>query len=258
MADNFFDKGSAMHRILAVLEQVANSDRPVTPTEINEKLNLPKATIHRLCSKLEDENILQREIDGKRFMPGNRLRQIALGTINNENFRTHRHAILRKLSEEVGETCNITIPDGSHMRYLERVETHWPLRMQFMIGTKVPLHCTASGKLFLSQLPGEQMSSLIENLILEQKTVNTLTNAKILKSALIKIRKEQVGTDNEEFVNGMVAVAVPIFDRRKRFIATLSIHAPNTRMSITEIINHIPRMQKASQDLTLILDPGDN
>ena len=55
------------------------------------------------------------------------------------------------------------------MRYLDRVETHWPLRMQFVIGSKVPLHCTASGKLFLSQLPGKQMSSLIENLILEKK-----------------------------------------------------------------------------------------
>ena len=58
MDDNFLDKGSAMQRILAILEQVANSDRPVTPTEINEKLNLPKATIHRLCAKLEDEKIL--------------------------------------------------------------------------------------------------------------------------------------------------------------------------------------------------------
>ena len=143
MDDNFLDKGSAMQRILAILEQVANSDRPVTPTEINEKLNLPKATIHRLCAKLEDEKILQREIDGKRFRPGSRLRQIALGVISNENFSTHRHAILRQLSEEVGETCNITIPDGSQMRYLDRVETHWPLRMEFMIGTKVPnaLYC---------------------------------------------------------------------------------------------------------------------
>ena len=51
----FFDKGSAMHRTLAILEQVANSDQPVTSTEINVNLNLPKATIQRLCSKLEDE-----------------------------------------------------------------------------------------------------------------------------------------------------------------------------------------------------------
>ena len=63
----FFDKGSAMHRILAILEQVASSDSPVTPTEINDNLNLPKATIHRLFTTLEDELLLQREIDGKRF-----------------------------------------------------------------------------------------------------------------------------------------------------------------------------------------------
>ena len=51
----FFDKGSAMPRILAILEQVASSARPVTPTEINDNLNLPKATIHRLFTTLEDE-----------------------------------------------------------------------------------------------------------------------------------------------------------------------------------------------------------
>jgi len=56
----------------------------------------------------------------------------------------------------------------------------------------------------------------------------------------------------------MVSVAVPTLDRRNRFFATLSIHAPNTRMSMMEITNHIPRMQKESQDLTLIIDPRDN
>ena len=45
MKNIFFDKGSAMHRTLAILEQVANSDQPVTSTEINLNLNLPKATI---------------------------------------------------------------------------------------------------------------------------------------------------------------------------------------------------------------------
>ena len=47
-----------MHRTLAILEQVASSDRPLTTAEINHNLNLPKATIHRLCSNLEDENFL--------------------------------------------------------------------------------------------------------------------------------------------------------------------------------------------------------
>ena len=65
------------------------------------------------------------------------------------------------------------------------------------------------------------MSSLIENLNLEHKTENTLTTAKILMSALVNIRKEQVGTDNEEFVDRIVSVAVPILDRQNLFFATL-------------------------------------
>ena len=258
MDGNFFDKGSAIHRILAILEQVANSDRPVTATDINENLNLPKATIHRLCTTLEDELFLQREIDGKRYLAGKRLRKIALGVISNEHFRTLRNAVLKRLSEDIGETCNISIPDGNQMRYLDRAETHWPLRMQLPVGTNVPLHCTSSGKLFLSQLPKVQLSGLIKNLNLEQKTANTLTTEESLVQALLKVRKDQVGTDNEEFVDGMVCVAVPIMDRGNRLFATLSIHAPSTRMSLEELSNHVPRLQKASQDLTLIIDPSEN
>jgi DNA-binding IclR family transcriptional regulator len=52
MDDNFLNKGSAMQSILAILDQVVNSDRPVTPIKINKNLNLSKANIHRLCSKL--------------------------------------------------------------------------------------------------------------------------------------------------------------------------------------------------------------
>ena len=258
MKNIFFDKGSAMHRTLAILEQVANSDQPVTSTEINVNLNLPKATIHRLCSKLEDEQFLQQEIDGKRFLPGLRLRQIALGVFSNEHFRTQRHAVLKLLSEDIGETCNISIPEGSQMRYMDRAETHWPLRMQLPVGTKVPLHCTSSGKLFLSLMPEELLNRLIGSLNLEQKTENTLTTRKSLEKDLEKIRKKQVGTDNQEFIEGMVCVAVPIYDRRKRFFATLSIHAPSSRMTLEEISRHVPRLQKASHDLSLITDPDDN
>ena len=67
---------------------------PITPTEINDYLNLPKATIHRLFTTLEDELLLQREIDGKRFLPGSHLRKMALGVLCNEHFRTESHDII--------------------------------------------------------------------------------------------------------------------------------------------------------------------
>ena len=120
------------------------------------------------------------------------------------------------------------------------------------------MNCTSGGKLFLSLLTKEQLSSLIGNLNLEQKTVITLTSRKKLEKDLEKIRKEQVGTDNQKFIEGMVCVAVPIFDRRKHLFATLSIHATSYRMSLEELSHHVPSLQNASHDLTLITDTGDN
>ena len=81
-------------------------------------------------------------------MPESRLRQISLGVISKGNFRTHKHAILKQLSDEVGEACNINIPDGSRMRSLDCVKTYSPLRLRFVIDIKVLLHFTARGKTF--------------------------------------------------------------------------------------------------------------
>jgi DNA-binding IclR family transcriptional regulator len=125
-------------------------------------------------------------------------------------------------------------------------------------GTHGPGHCPSRGKLFLSLKPEEPLNRLIGSLNLEQKTENTLTTRKSLEKALEKIRKKQVGTDNQEFIEGMVCVAVPIYDRRKRLFATLSIHAPSSRMTLEEISRHVPRLQKASHDLSLISDPDYN
>ena len=72
------------------------------------------------------------------------------------------------------------------------------------------------------------------------------------------IRQKQVGTNDQEFIEDMVCVAVPIFDRRKRLFATFSIHAPSSRMTLEQIYPHVPHFQKAYHDLTLITDLGDN
>ena len=247
-------KGSYLTRALAVIEKVASTERPLTPTEINNELQLPKAIIHRLCQFLEDEQFLQRDLDAKRLVPGSRLRQVAVGVFRNEQFRLERTLILQKLSNDIGETCNISVPDGMEMRYIDRAESHWPLRMQLPVGTKVPLYCTSSGKLYLSILPEEKVDKLIQGFRYEAHTSNTLTTPEALKKELTRIRKDGVGTDREEFLEGMVCVAVPILDQKKRFFSTLSFHAPSSRLSLEEAMKHISRLQEASAELSILLD----
>lgn len=244
------EKSSSALRVLRILETVASSSTPMTATEINQILKLPKPTIHRLCTMLENEGYLQPRLDGRGYLAGRRLSNMALGIFsNNDHWRAERHAILKRLSEDLGETCNISIPDGSQMIYFDRVETHWPLRIQLQKNDRVPIYCTASGKLFLNNLPSTKRIRLLSRLDFEQYTPNTITDLDALKQELKRLRRADIGIDNEEFMRGMVAVAVPLKNAKGQFYGALAMHAPSARMSLDVAMQHLPRIKEAAVEL---------
>ncbi|MEL6372493.1 MAG: IclR family transcriptional regulator [Pseudomonadota bacterium] len=240
-------------RSIVILEVLARAGTPLTATEINDTLGLPKATIHRLCQRLEQERLIERDMDGKRYMPARRLAALARGTMQFAVFRQTRHAVLDRLSKAVGETCNITVPEKDGMLYLDRVETRWPLRMQIPIEGRVPFHATASGKLYLSSLRRTQRERLIRNLSLEPLAPNTIVDVEALMEATDQIARQKYGTDDQEFVAGMTAIAVPVLDEDGRFAATLAIHGPMQRMNLEQALEHLDRLREAASDLREVM-----
>jgi len=243
-------------RSLYILEALARAGTPLTPTDINETLGLPKPTIHRLCKRLEREGFLEKDLDGRRYLPGRRLRGMSRGVLGFVRFMHARRAVLRRLSERVGETCNIALPEDGGMVYLERVETRWPLRVQLPVGTQVPFHCTASGKLYLSSLPRERRENLVRLLDLTPHAANTITDPDELLAALEQISESRIGTDNEEFVAGMVAAAVPIRDRDGRMMAGLAVHGPTQRLSLADALGWVDALQAAAEELAGLMPPS--
>ncbi|MEM8538598.1 MAG: IclR family transcriptional regulator [Pseudomonadota bacterium] len=240
-------------RLLMVLEEVAKAGVPVTPSMINEVIGLPKPTIHRLFATAEAEGFLQRDIDGRSYSPGRRMRLLGVNTLSSERVRTVRLAILKAVALKVGETCNLAIPEREGMFYLDRVETHWPLRIQLPVGTQVPFHCTASGKMYLSTLRTDYLRRFLNNYTLDRQTSRTITDANLLEQELQAIRDRGYATDAEEFMEGMTAIAVPIMDNRGRLLSTLSIHAPEQRRHLPDLIAHLDVLHKAAAELSEIV-----
>lgn len=240
-------------RLLLVLEAMAEAGVPVTPTEVNQHLGLPKPTIHRLFSTLETEGFIQREIDGRGYSPGLRLRRMSTGILSSLRIRTARVAVLTKLAEEIGETCNIALPDRDAMVYLDRVETKWPLRIQLPVGTRVPFYCTASGKMYLSSLDRRHLRSYAGSVQMEARTPTTLTDPDALVEEAQQVRARGYATDNGEFMEGMIAVAVPILGAEGRLVSTLSFHAPEQRLSLAEAEAHVGVLQEAAARLSRLL-----
>jgi len=84
---------------------------------------------------------------------------------------------------------------------------------------------------------------------LDRHTPKTIMDIDALDEALAEISASGLSTDNEEFIEGMVAIAVPVTDKLGRFVAGLAIHAPVVRMSLEEAISHADVLRAAAQEL---------
>ncbi|MDD9915566.1 MAG: IclR family transcriptional regulator, partial [Rhodospirillaceae bacterium] len=168
-----------------------------------------------------------------------------------------RRQILSAVAEALGETCNIAIPDDDGMVYLDRVDAPWPLRIQLPIGSKVPFHCTAGGKLFLSSFADQALDRLLSSLDLTVEGPNCFSDRDALKQEILAVREAEYSWDNEEFIGGMVAYAVPIRDRLGRFVASLAFHAPVQRVSFAAGREHIAVLRQGADKIERILFEED-
>lgn len=240
-------------RTLLILEIVGQSDFPLSPTEINGQLGLPKQSIHRLCATLVEEGFLAYEPSGKRLRPARRARLMGSGILYSSRKNIARRQILQNVARIMKETVNFVVPEENGMAYYDRVETDWPFRVQLPIGTNVPFHCTASGKAFLSTLSRSARQKMINSLWLEKRTNRTITDPELLLDEVKEIAKQGYSIDNEEFMDGMAAMAVPVRDSKGRFLAALAVHGPTIRIDIDNLIARKSVLFDAAERLSAAL-----
>jgi DNA-binding IclR family transcriptional regulator len=157
------------------------------------------------------------------------------------------------VAEDVGETVNFVVPDSGGMIYIDRIETDWPFRVQLPVGTHVPFHCTASGKTFLASLSPKARLAMVRSLRLQSLTPNTLCTDEELLVELKEVAKLGYAVDREEFVEGMVAIAVPIVDHLGRYAASLAFHGPAQRLTIEDAIARKKILIDAAQTMRDVL-----
>ncbi len=245
--------GSSSERSLRLLARLAEEGRALSLADLATHLALPKATAHRLCTQLLETGFIARDIKEREFVVGPALRKLALDTLNHGTVRGLRHEVLADLVAQVGETCNLTTLDGAAVLYLDRVEAPWPWRLTLAVGEHVPLHCTASGKLFLALLPPQQREVLFSQLNLQRMTDNTITSVAALRSECDAIAAAGHSIDSEEFIAGLIAIAVPVRDAQGKVRAALAVHAPRTRLSLDQAVARLPALHAAANRMRQLL-----
>lgn len=240
-------------RLFGLIELIAGQDKQFSLQDLVDSSSLPKPTVHRMLQQLESANMLVRDYDGRHYSVGGRLRRLAEDLLLNDTKYGARHAVLRALGNELGESCNLTALSGNEVLYLDRVETDAPLRFYLRPGSRVPVHCSASGKVLLAQLPPAQRRRLLSNVPFERYTKNTITSLEELEKEIELVKAQGYAFDNEEFLPGLfcVAVLVPRSDGSRSNMA-VATQAPIMRMTSATALKALPALQDAAQALMKI------
>lgn len=243
-------------RLFTLLELIASKDAFVSLQGLVEETALPKPTLHRMLQQLEGAGLLIRQADGRHYGTGTRLRRLAENLLLNATQHGARHAVLRNLVEELGESCNVTALSGNEIVYLDRVETSEPLRFYLHAGSRAPVHCSASGKMILSQMSPAQRRKLLAHAALQSYTPRTTTDLDVLEEELTRVRRDGFAIDDEEFMSGLVCVAVLVPNPLGRSNLCIAAQAPVVRLSPDKAINLLPALQRAAQAISDIETEG--
>lgn len=243
-------KLGATARSFAILEHVAKSRVPVDVLDIIASLKLPKATAYRLVDWFVCQGYLSREPGRRRLIVGPRLTNLAFGALLSSMRNDTPHVVLARLVRTLNETCNIGTLLNGEVVYLDRVEAEdWPLRLHYTSGSRVPLHCSAIGKLYLALAAAPRRRRLLQSLELRRFTDSTITDGARLDAELRQVRKEQVSFDREEYLVGVICMAVPVIGKNGELLAALAIQAPEARMNVQTARRHLPTLRRAATEL---------
>ena len=223
--------GSALGRALAVLEILLETERSIGLAEIASRLNLPRQSAHRIVNQLLRLSLLQRHIDRDRYLPGPRMRWLALETLYQSRSTAPWHAILEDLANATKETCNIGVLDRNKILLIDRVESKWALRVHSDVGRRLEPHSSAIGRLLLAHLDKKRRHELIGTRELKRFTPFTIVDEDELEKEFVLTRRRGYSASNQATTLGIFALAVPIADPQGRVVAGLACQVPLVRMS---------------------------
>jgi IclR family transcriptional regulator, KDG regulon repressor len=219
-------------RTLTLIEALSAHPAGVTITALAAELSLPKSSVFRMLHTLLDFDYVRQDPTTERYSLGPRFLHLAASVEHSSDVRLLAHPRLVELSKLTTETVHLAVPVGTHMVYIDKVDSPRAVVMASRIGEQLPLHCSSLGKAYLSAMPVEERRAIVDSLPLERRTERTLADREALLDDLETCARRGFAIDNVENEEGVRCVGAAILDERRRPIAALSVSAPASRLSL--------------------------
>ena len=192
---------------------------------------------------------LSREPGRKRLIVGPRLTNLAFGVLSASMRNDAPHLVLQRLVRTLNETCNIGTLLNGEVIYLDRVEAeHWPLRLHYTSGSRVPLHCSAIGKLFLALAPAPRRQRLLQSLELRRFTDSDHHRTRrSWRANCARSARSMSPSTARNIWSASSAWRCRSLGKNGEMLAALAIQAPEARMNEQTARGHLPALRRAAE-----------
>jgi IclR family KDG regulon transcriptional repressor len=238
----------AVERALDVLSCFSHQTPELSMTQIAEQVGINKSTVHRLLATLEKNRFVERDLATGLYRPGIRLIQMAYLTLEHNDLRRLAAPLLRQLCDLQRENVNLSVLDDVDVVYVDVIESAQRVKLAASSGQRLPAFCTASGKAILAFMPEENVKRILER-GMPKYTQRTLVTSKEIFNDFSQTREWGFAISDQEFEDGINAIAAPIFNANNQPIASVSVAGPAYRLSRERMVEIGPQVVATANNI---------
>lgn len=219
-ADRYLVPG--LRRGLEILE-IFNTDRAVMSlSEIARAIFLSPSSTYRLVRTLESMGYLQAVPGTKSYRLGPRVLRLGFRYLNTDEVVDAARLHLEGLRDATGASTHLGVMDGAEVLYLLRVASRGAIASNIRIGSRVPAHATAMGRVLLSWLDAAALDALFESQDLLPYTERTITSVAELRRTLAEDRARGYVITRSSYQKGIFGVAAPLRNTQGEVVAAIN------------------------------------
>ncbi|WP_379971299.1 IclR family transcriptional regulator [Ectobacillus sp. sgz5001026] len=219
--------------------------------EVIELLHMPKTSVHRMLTSLEDMQLLDKDEDGY-YSLGLLFLQFGQLVAQRLDIRQIALPVMKALRDDVEEAVNLIVKYGKEAMYIEKQDTTQPVRLYTAIGRKSPLYAGDS-RIILAYLPEEEVEQYLNEIHLQPIGYGTITDKEKLRLIIEETRRSGYTISRSELENYTSAIAAPIYDHKGHVVAGISVAGLDIRFSEERLPLLVEKVKTAAMDISLKL-----
>lgn len=242
-----------LERGLAILDILAQTQRPMGVTELAERLDLDKSTVHRLLTTLVRGGYARQESHTRNYALGAQVLVLYDAFQEYLDLRKICRPLLREMTDITKETSHLAVLSGANIVFVDWISTPQVMGVRTVVGRSEPAWCTALGKAILAALPDDDRDAALRGTDFKAYTDRTPVTLDAMGAELEVSANRGWALDNEEFLLGVRCIASAVLDRAGYPVAALGISAPAIRLNIARCRKLGPQINELARRASVLL-----